>query len=654
MRIIKVLFPKAGLFPLSYQTDEQDGYKPGDIVIAPFRNTHITGIVWETDVASDGKILKKIDPEHNKASFSHRLNVGVANLQLIKKTSDYYLAPLGGVTKLVLPVDINSKPLISAEQPELANFTLPELDEKQLEAFEYIKNDKKPCVLKGVTGSGKTEVYFHLVAETLAQGKQVLILLPEISLTNQIVKRFTERFGFKPIIWNSTITKAVKKKILRGILTSKISMVIGARSSLFLPYQNLGLIIVDEEHDHSYKQNDSITYNARDMAVLKCHLSEAKILLVSATPSIETLYNVQLGKYHMVELESRFSGASLPKVTLVDMRKENQQKNNILSATLVGAIKETLVSKNQILLFLNRRGYCPVMLCKPCGYRFECKNCSAALIMHKQENRMKCHHCGYQSKIPDQCPECKQSDNLLLCGYGIEKVQEEIKRLFPEAVTMMLSRDQSGNDDELAKLLTEMENGKIDILIGTQLVTKGYHFPKLGLVGVLEADPSATINDLRAAERTFQLLQQVAGRAGREQDVEGRVFIQTYFPESKILLALLNQDEKGFIEQEMSSREENAMPPFTKMATISVTSKKNEIALLAAKHIVSKAPKGNVKILGPAEASLLKLSGRYRYRILIIAPRRFLLQNYLDLWLNACVIKSTVQVKVDIDPYNFY
>jgi primosomal protein N' (replication factor Y) len=653
VQIIKVLIPKAGLFPLDYKISNDINLEVGDLIIVPFRNKNITGVVWETNCSPSDKQLKIIDRTLNPPGSNYK-NIGLANIELIKKASSYYLASLGSIAKLVVPFDIDPQLTLPESETFSGEYSLPNLSEEQTNTLNFIKATSKPMLLKGVTGSGKTEVYFYLVAETIKKGKQSLIMLPEISLSSQIIKRFTQRFGFKPALWNSSISKTRKKKIMQGILSGSTKVVIGTRSSLFLPYKSLALIVVDEEHDASYKQGEGILYNARDMAVLKAHLLAASVVLVSATPSIETIYNVQQEKYSMVELKSRFSDATLPEVEIIDMRNIELEQNNWLSKPLITAINTTLEQGNQCLLFLNRRGYAPLMLCKACGYRFQCSKCSASMVTHKSRKLMECHHCGIISKIYDTCPECHHDNSLILCGPGIERIEEEVKRLFPDSRIKVISKDQNTKTNQVQTLLHEMEIGNIDILIGTQIVTKGYHFPKLSLVGVVDADLGFIGGDLKSVEKTFQLLHQVGGRAGREQNTKGKVLLQTYFPENKALIALAQGKEKEFIEMEMLSRKEAQMPPFTKMAVINIAGKYQEKTCSIANYIVQKAPISSARILGPAEALIFKLSGRYRYRILIICERTFNIQKYISLWFGNCKIPSSFQIKIDIDPYNFY
>lgn len=645
MQIVRVLIPKISLFPLDYNSSYS--LSVGDLVQVPFRNKNITGIVWEVNCKDNGKKLKSLCDKNN---FPASINDEV--IELIKKAAKYYLSELGTVAKLVLPVDINESPIKIYEQKIQYNIKLAELTDSQEKALKIIGNNTKPTVVKGVTGSGKTEIYFHAILNQIKNGKQALIMLPEIALSTQIITRFQERFGFKPAIWNSSVTKAKKKRILRGIISGDVKVVIGARSSLFLPYKSLGIIVVDEEHDSSYKQNDGILYNARDMAVLRGSTEKCQTLLASATPSIESLHNVSNGKYSIVHLKNRFNDAYLPDVKIVDMKQENLERNTWISSTALNAIRKNIEQKQQTLIFLNRRGYAPLMLCKACGYRVNCKSCSASMVLHKKLNKMECHHCGAISKIHTKCPDCNETDSLILCGPGIERINEEIKRIFPEVTSAMISKEQSTNPAAMQKLLESMENGEIDILIGTQIVTKGYHFPDLTLVIIIDADLGFIGGDLRASEKTFQLLHQVGGRAGRAGK-SGNVLIQTYYPEHKVIEALAEKKEDIFINEELLSRQKSEMPPFSKMAAITITGKNSDKTLLMAKNFVARAPKSDAKIMGPAEAMMLKLSGKYRYKILVLASREFNMQKYLKLWKEHSQIPSSYQIKFDIDPHNF-
>ncbi|WP_341790237.1 primosomal protein N' [Rickettsia endosymbiont of Polydrusus tereticollis] len=648
MQIAKILLPLPKLFPLDYEVPNELELQVGDLVIVTFRNKEVTGIVWELNVTSNKEKLKSIK---EKIPLEFRLNSEI--LELIKWMSEYYLSELGGIAKLVLPIDIAEKPIKVKEQLIKTDFTLPDLSSEQQQAIKLIKQTEKPVIVKGVTGSGKTEVYFNLIADYLHQGKQALIMLPEIALSMQIINRFTERFGFEPVVWNSEVTKAKKKAILRGILSDKVKIIIGARSSLFLPYKNLGLIVIDEEHDDSYKQDDGILYNARDTAIIRAGLDKAQIILCSATPSIETMYNVEQGKYQLIILASRYKDAAMPTIEIIDMKKENLSKNSYLSKPLITAIAENLKNNKQILLFLNRRGYAPLMLCKLCGHRFTCKSCSSWLVLHKGTRKLECHHCGYTSQIPTNCPECKEDDALTICGPGIERIEEEAKLLFPNSRIAVISKDHLGKPEKIAELLHKMEHSAIDILIGTQVITKGYHFPNLTLVGVIDADLGSSNADLRSSERTYQLLHQVGGRAGRGE-AKGIVLMQSYYPDNMIFSHIINSDEEAFFQYELQTRKTADMPPFTKMASIILSGIDEHKILAIAKNLVRIAPNTRAKILGPASSLMSKLAGKYRFRILVIVDKKFNLQKYLKFLLSLVKIPSSCHVKIDIDPKSFY
>ena len=646
MKIIKVLLPKLGLFPLDYICHENPQPRRGDIVQTIFRNKICPAIVWETDITNSSYKLKAIEP-----ITEYRANISKATLDLIEIASRYYLAPLGTIAKLSIPVDPFASPIKYLEQEIPESFNLSDLDEQQINALHAIESSDKPIILKGVTGSGKTEIYFHAIASAIKSGKQALILLPEIGLLTQIAKRFKERFGFDIAIWHSSITAAKKKRIFRGIISGSIKVVLGTRSALFLPFKELDIIVIDEEHDSSYKQNDAIAYNARDMAVLRAKLEGCKLVLASATPSIETLQNCIDNKYRMIEINQRYNSYSMPKVEIIDMRSENLASGNWISESLKCAISTNLLSKEQSLLFLNRRGYAPLMLCKTCGHRFECKNCSASMVFHKKLSKLECHHCGFSRKVLNSCEEC-DSTELTLSGPGIERLEEETKQLFPNAKIKVLSKEQATKNDELEQILLDMEQNNIDILIGTQIITKGYHFPNLTLVGIIDADMGLFGGDFRSSERTFQLLSQVGGRAGRSHK-DGRVLIQTYNPDNKVTQSLAEANHKNFINYEIEARKESGMPPFSRMASISFTGTNPEYTARIAKDVYKLAPSSSAKLLGPAEAVMHKLAGKYRYKILILAEKNFNIQKYISTWLESAKTVSSIHIKIDIDPQHF-
>src|SRR5579872_382856 len=508
-------------------------------------------------------------------------------------------------------------------------------------------------VLDGVTGSGKTETYFAAIAAALAKGKQVLVLLPEIALSVQWLERFRRRFGVPPLEWHSDIGQTQRRDTWRALAAGRARVVVGARSALFLPLPQLGLIVVDEEHDPSFKQEDGICYQARDMAVLRASLAQIPIVLVSATPSLETVVNVSRGRYDRVHLPERHASASLPDVGLVDMRKEHLPPGRFLSTPLVAALSETLADGEQALLFLNRRGYAPLTLCRACGHRFQCPSCTSWLVEHRFTGRLQCHHCGYGTPLPAFCPECLAAGTLVPCGPGVERLSEEVAERFPEARTALMVSDALPGPRAAADLADAMAAHRYDVMIGTQIVAKGHHFPMLTLVGIVDADLGLGGGDLRAAERTFQLLHQVAGRAGRE-DRAGRVLIQTYMPEQPVMQALAAGDRDRFLEAEASQRRAAHLPPFARLAALVVSANDAENADFAARALARAAPHlPGVTVLGPAPAPLAVLRGRHRRRLLLQAERGVNVQAVLREWLTKVKFAGSVRLQVDIDPYSF-
>lgn len=509
-------------------------------------------------------------------------------------------------------------------------------------------------LLDGVTGAGKTEVYFEAVAEALKQNVQALILLPEIALTGQFIARFEARFGAAPCAWHSELTPNQRGRAWRAVASGEARVVVGARSALFLPFHSLGLIIVDEEHDSAFKQEDRVNYHARDMAVVRGSLGGFPVVLSSATPSIESQVNADQGRYRRIMLPARFSGAALPDITAIDMRTDPPERGHWLSPVLVARIEQALSDKEQTLLFLNRRGYAPLTLCRKCGYRFACPNCSAWLVEHRFRRQLQCHHCGTSVPAPNTCPQCGAEDSLIPCGPGVERIAEEVAERFPDARTAILSSDLMPNVAALRRVLEQIAEGHADIVIGTQLVAKGHHFPGLAVVGVVDGDLGLAQGDPRAAERTYQLLHQVTGRAGRE-DVVGFGYIQTYRPDHPVIAALVSGERDRFLAQEIAARDEAGYPPFGRLAALIITARSQELAEGYARALVRAAPAAErITVLGPAEAPLAVIAGRHRMRILLKAPRESDLQAYFRTWLaDAPPPRAGVRLTVDIDPYNF-
>ena len=510
-------------------------------------------------------------------------------------------------------------------------------------------------LLDGVTGSGKTEVYFEAVAKALDAGKQALILLPEIALSNAFLGRFKDRFGCAPALWHSSLSDHQRRLTWRGVATGESKVVVGARSALFLPYHDLGVIVVDEEHDAAYKQEEGVIYHARDMAVVRAQMGKIPIALVSATPSLETMQNVWLGKYQHLHLPDRHGGAGMPDIHLVDLRQDKPDRNHFIAPGLVQVIRKTVEEESgQALLFLNRRGYAPLTLCRTCGHRFECPRCTAWLIEHKKSGRLQCHHCGYEQKIPPQCPKCGDADSLVPCGPGVERILEEVREIFPNARSMILSSDTATTHQQLESMLADIREHRIDIIIGTQIIAKGHHFPKLTCVGVIDADLGLSGGDLRASERTFQLLHQVAGRAGREAE-KGHVYLQTYNPESRVIQALMSDNRNDFLEVEAAQREAAHMPPFTRLAGVIVSGRDETLVAQVSKELGKTAPYGQgLQTLGPVDAPMYRLRGKFRRRLLVRADKSLDIQKAISAWLAGIKIPSTVRVQIDIDPQSFF
>ena len=509
-------------------------------------------------------------------------------------------------------------------------------------------------LLEGVTGSGKTEVYFEAVAACVRSGAQALILMPEIALTAQFLDRFAARFGVRPAAWHSGIGGRRRERLRAGVATGEVRVVVGARSALFLPFQTLGLIVVDEEHESAYKQEDGVHYHARDMAVVRAKLEGCPVVLASATPSIETRVNVERGRYRRVRLPERFGGRRLPDIQAIDMRLDKPERGRFLSPPLINAVKANLAAGEQALLFLNRRGYAPLTLCRACGHRYQCKNCSTWLVEHRFRKALVCHQCGYSERRPEACTECGTFDNLTPCGPGVERIAEEAAELFPDRRIIVLSSDFPGGAERLRQELELVAAGECDIVIGTQLVAKGHNFPHLTLVGVLDADIGLTSGDPRAAERTFQLLQQVTGRAGRGER-PGRALVQTYQPEHPVIAALLSGDSERFYEEEIAAREAAGLPPFGRLAAL-IVSANERVAAEAHGQALARAadPPDGVMVLGPAEAPLALVRGRYRFRLLVKTERNVDLQSYLRDWLGrGPKVRGNVRVAVDVDPQSF-
>ena len=576
------------------------------------------------------------------------------------------LADEAGVSSAVINGLVKAGALVEAElmdevfpQPR-ADFQRFKFSAEQEEAAHRLYGAGKArafqtFLLDGVTGSGKTEVYFEAIAGALDGGRQVLILLPEISLTNEFLERFKARFGCQPEAWHSGLADGARARLWRGVATGKVRAVVGARSALYLPFQDLGMIIVDEEHDAGYKQDSHVLYHARDMAVVRASLGKAGVVLASATPSLESLINASQGRYGHIRLASRFKGAALPDMQAIDMRADGPAPGRWLSPPLIAALEATMKAGEQSLLFLNRRGYAPLTLCRVCGYRFQCPQCSSWLVEHKQRQSLSCHHCGFRLPSPKACPKCEQTDSLAPCGPGVERISEEVAQLFPQARQVLLSSDLVPNITALRAALEDIQSGAADIIIGTQIVAKGHNFPLLSTVGIVDGDLGLQgAGDPRAAERTFQLLHQVAGRAGR-MGTKGRGYIQTYLPDHPVMAAILSGDRAAFVERETEARQLLNYPPFGRLVALIVSGKDKKMTELYAREVARRAPPSKeAGLLGPVEAPIAVIRGRHRFRLLFKAPKSFDVQGYMRLW-QARLPKASgdLRLTVDVDPFHF-
>ena len=588
--------------------------------------------------------------------------------QLGKSFSLKELILFTGVSRSVIKGLIDNQVLV--EKPIFVDLSFPKLTigptRKKLSAEQLLIAKKlkltvknkiyTTTLLKGVTGSGKTEVYLEAVAECLNNGDQVLVLLPEIALTSTFIDRVEERFDSRPAEWHSGISKTEKNRCWKMVASGNAKLVVGARSALYLPFKNLKLIVVDEEHDSSYKQEDGILYNARDMAVLRASLNSASVILASATPSLETWVNANDGKYNRLDLTHRYGASELPKISFIDMREEALPSNKWISQKLIDAMNLNLDKGEQSLLFINRRGYAPVTMCKVCGFQVGCEKCDARMVLHNFKNKLMCHQCGESKDLVKLCPKCKASDSFDAIGPGIERLAEETSAIFPKARLAILSSDLVNTSKSVKKLIDNIINGSVDIIVGTQLVAKGHNFPLLSLVGVIDADLGLQGGDLRAAERTFQLIKQVSGRAGRANK-KGLALLQTYQPDHPVMTAILTGDEEKFWSSEATQRKLAGVPPFGRMAGIVVSGADlSQVNTIATQLAIKCEPlkKINALVYGPADAPISRIRGRHRIRLLVKAAKVKDFQKALTMWIDQIKLPGNVRLTVDIDPQTFF
>jgi len=631
---------------------------PGMILAMALRN----GRAFEPEATRIAYVLGPQTPERMTPARQRVLDVAADGLA--RKVPE--LAQLADASPAVVRGLIEAGALVATQLPEFERFEVPDpgfmsvtLNDDQRKAADSLVADIAQArfaasLLDGVTGSGKTEVYFEAAAEALRRGKQVLILLPEIALTVQFLERFAQRFGCRPAEWHSDLSQKERTRTYRAVMSGEARAVVGARSSLFLPFSELGLVIVDEEHEQAYKQEEGIIYHARDMAVVRARIEGCPVVLASATPSLETYVNATSGRYAHLRLADRHGVAVMPQCKLIDLRETKTEPGSWLSQPLRDALAATLAGGEQAMLFLNRRGYAPLTLCQSCGHKMMCRDCSSWLVEHRYRKRLVCHQCGYETATPPSCPQCGAQASFVACGPGVERVAEEFATLFPQARVAIASSDTMHGPLETQAAIRAMAKRETDVLIGTQIVAKGHHFPQLTMVGVIDADLGGSDGDLRARERTFQLLHQVAGRAGRAEK-PGLVLIQTRNPNDSVMVALASGDRDKFYEQERVFRERAHAPPFGRLAAIILSGLDGALVQETGRMLAKAAPPAKgVKIWGPTPAFYHLLRGQTRERLLLQAERKVDVQAYLRAWLAKVKPSNKVRIAVDIDPVSFF
>lgn len=653
---INILLPIKFDHPFTYSSDPSIKLEKGDYVLVPFRNKEILGIVWSMGANSPKNIkIKKIISKINFPKLSEN------NINFIEKFSLYNLSSLGMTLKLfmyekgLLSLNkINNKNNFS--EYKITKFEKNNLNNSQKKALnEICKNLKfsrySTTLVHGVTGSGKTLVYFDVIKKALKENFQVLVLLPEIALTKQIAQRFKDYFGCEISLWHSSIGDKRKKIIWKGVSENKIKLVLGARSAIFLPFQNLKLIVIDEEHDSSYKQDEGVIYNARDMSILKGSIDKFPVLLVSATPSLESYFNSKNKKYFYVSLQERYKNISLPKIEIIDLVKFPADKGKFISNNLILKLKKLINEKNQVLFFLNRRGHSTYVMCYQCKKRLVCPNCSIGLVFHQTSQEAICHYCDYKTKLNQKCINEKNCDYTFY-GLGVEKIFEEVQEIFPDKKIQIFSSDTINNNDS-ETIIEDIKTNKIPILVGTQLISKGFHFPKLNHIVVVNSDTNFLGSDIRASEKNFQLLRQLSGRAGREKN-DSIVFLQTNDPNNKILHSLSSTNPEVFYKEELEFRKKAHLPPYSKLVSIIVSGKnKFDVEKISKKLKASFSNHVKIKIYGPVTAPIFRIRDKYRMRLLIKYEVSLFPQQFLKNWLNLTLATKALKLEVDVDPINF-
>ena len=645
----QVLLPKIFNFPFTYNTN-QIILKTGDLVEVPFGKKKEIGVIWKNNSFELKDIkIKNINKKVKNYSIDKKL------VDFIEWFATYNMVSIGLVLKMAIGFEDNytkkNDPNFSLIKTKIKKYQLNIEQKNALKFLEIINNKFDVSVLQGTTGSGKTLVYFERIKKIIEQKKQALVLLPEIFLTNEFKTRFEDFFGYEPAIWHSKITPKKKRIMWKGIIENKIKLVVGARSALLLPFKNLGIIVVDEEHDTSYKQDEGVIYNARDMAISRASLEKIPINLVTSIPSVETYNNIQTKKFRHINILNRFNNYPLPKTKIINLNI-NKKKDQFISDETIIQVNKFLKRKEQILFFINRRGYAPYLICKKCGLKQICSNCSMYLTFHKDKNKAICHHCLFERGIKIKC---KNGDNcdFIMYGPGVEKIFEEVKKNFPNNKINIFSSDYMKKRDQVDSLFKKIKNNKVDILVGTQMISKGFNFPKLNCVVVIDADFSGRGYDLRTTEKNIQLFHQLSGRAGRFSS-ESLIIYQTLTPKDNILNELIKNRSEELLRNELVIRKKNNLPPFTRLIAIIVSSNQHNLSTLGAKEIKKKLKKiENIEIMGPVDSPLLKIKKRFRSRLLIRFNNKDLMQKKINKLLNTLKISSKIKLTVDVDPVNF-
>ncbi len=647
-KLFEVLLPLALDRSFSYASSLD--LERGDVVLVEFGRKKIWGLVSGESKKSDEEKSYKIKEIIEKNS---RIKFSEEQLKFLEELSAYNLANRGLVLRSFLGILNSNKvkkiPQGAKQKIHTEKFLLKKLFDSQQKIADNFSKDPSVSLLDGVTGSGKTEIYFAEIARILSQDQsaQILILIPEIALTSQLMLRFEEQFKFKPALWHSKISKKEKREIFYGIVEGGVRVLIGARSALLLPFKNLRLIVIDEEHDSSFKQEDIFNFHARDMAILKAKIEKFPVILCSATPSVETYINAASGMYRHFILQQRFGAKN--DIELLDLRQEKLEVGNFLSQKLRAEIAKNLLDKKQVMLFLNRRGYAPVTLCKSCGKKYHCENCDFHLVLHKARKKLICHHCGHQESFCDSCKFCGAENSLISLGAGVEKVEEEVRNVFPDARIALITSDNVSNFIDAERVVKKIISGEVDIIIGTQMIAKGYDFPNLELVGIVDADAMLYSSELRALERSYQMLTQVVGRAGRRKS--GKVMIQTYNPNNFIFEKIVKDEKKDFYDFEINNRRSLDLPPFSRSAKFEISAFEENVAKSFAKKLIKNFPPDNkIEIFGPAPAPLQRLKNRHHFLVNLKVTKKVNLQKLIVDVMRDLEMPNNIRIRTDIDP----